>query len=91
MSIETFFVPQNIEICLHTFHSFHLPRSYLHYQYKSTFVSGVTEGVDWVRLHRSKEKSLPFLKEHEDKIILLGLPHFVEKCYCVLILFPNKE
>ena len=37
------------------------------------------------------KKILSILKEHKDKIILLGSPRFVEKCYYVFILFPAIE
>ena len=53
-------------------------------------VSDVTEGVDWMQLHRPRKKSHPFQKEYKKEIFHLVLPHFnfwldIEKFYYVLI------
>ena len=53
-------------------------------------VSDVTEGVDWMQLHRPRKKSHPFQKEYKKEIFHLVLPHFnlwlaIEKFYYLLI------
>ena len=53
-------------------------------------VSDVTEGVDWMQLHRPRKKSHPFQKEYKKEIFHLVLPHFnlwlaIENFYYVLI------
>ena len=47
--------------------------------YQLQNISDITEGVHWVQLHHSREKSRPFQKKCKNKIFHLVLPHFKAK------------